>query len=51
MIRFEHANDPCVTFEISHTGLSVQEMVQQFRLFLLAIGYHPNSIDEYIKPE
>jgi hypothetical protein len=30
---------------------SLSELLQAFRLFLLAIGYHPDSVNQEIEPE
>lgn len=56
MITFKHEHKDLmgrISSEISLTtheeGLS--ELITEFRHFLLAIGFHPESVDNYIEAE
>lgn len=56
-----------MTFKYTHTNLSgrlvsqvehiiydsgdIHEVMQEFRRFLLAVSYHPDSISEYVEAE
>ncbi len=34
-----------------HEHLPLSELLQEFRYFLLALGYHPESVEEHIEAE
>jgi hypothetical protein len=36
---------------ILHQDLDLTEMVQEFRQFLLAIGFHPEGVEKHIESE
>jgi hypothetical protein len=49
MMKFEFQYDkgrPHVTIEIDDPDATCQEVVEQFKLFLIACGYQPASIRE-----
>ena len=51
MITFMHRGD---NTEIEYTvedGGDIHDLMQAFRRFLLAVSYHPETIDLYIKAE
>lgn len=57
MYIFKHVKDKDnkydlsdITFEVEG-NLTLSEIITEFRSFLLASGYQPGSIDEYIKGE
>jgi hypothetical protein len=37
-----------IRFEM-YDSMTIDDMVQQFRLFLLAIGYHPDNVSYHIE--
>ncbi len=39
-----------IKYSIFNEG-GIDEVMQEFRRFLLAVSFHPNSISEYIKEE
>lgn len=55
MIRFTHnnmdymagSNMTSVTMELSGSSHHLTEVVEQFKLFLIACGYHPENIKEH----
>ena len=56
MIEFKHEHIDLyghkqteVTY-VSHAD-GLDEVIQDFRNFLLAIGYHPESVEKYIEAE
>lgn len=56
MIKFIHVHKDLqgnIITEAEHTvyDSDLNETMQAFRLFLLAIGYHPESVDREIEPE
>jgi len=38
-----------ITYETD--AVNAGDVVQEFRQFLLAIGYHPDTVNRYIEPE
>lgn len=57
MTKFEHehtsfCNDPESSVSmVLHNDASLNDVVQEFRKFLLAVGFHPSSVDNYIEAE
>lgn len=53
MIEFKRLDDKgseMICYKI-RDHLTIHEMMQEFRYFLLALGYHPESIDNYVEAE
>lgn len=34
-----------------HDHLTLSEMMQEFRYFLLALGYHPDGVEDHIEAD
>ena len=57
MIEFKYIHTDLngqLSTEISHKVHSdegLQDVIQEFRRFLLAVSYHPDSVDQYIEAE
>lgn len=50
MITFtqQRDDDRCVTSVSISDDACAQELVEHFRTFMLAIGYHPDTVAEYL---
>jgi hypothetical protein len=47
-MKFEHEEDGIkIVFELKNEGLTVGEVYEQFECFLLACGYHQESINKF----
>lgn len=54
MIEFRKTNqnyEELISYKIRDVHPSLNEVMQEFRLFLLAVGYHPEGVDEHIAAE
>lgn len=55
IFRQEHGsftNDPEITVKyVIHDDVSLSAVFQEFRKFLMACGYSPEGINEYVEPE
>jgi hypothetical protein len=48
--RIEDDNKEIIVYRC-HDHLTLTEMMQEFRYFLLALGYHPDGVEEHIEAE
>jgi len=51
MIEFKRMSDDYKEMLVyrCHDHLSLPEMMQEFRYFLLALGYHPKTVENHIE--
>lgn len=54
MMEFRKTNEnweELISYKVRDEHPSLQEIMQEFRLFLLAVGYHPDGVEEHIQAE
>ncbi len=58
MMEFRHYHEDLlgnittsISYKIHQDGGTLDDVMQEFRRFLLAVSYHPDSIDKYIEAE
>jgi len=46
--EFQSSADVSINFKIYERDITIAEVVSEFRNFLIASGFHPDSVGEYI---
>lgn len=48
--KIDDVNQEMIVYR-AQDHLSLHEMMQEFRYFLLALGYHPESVEQHIEAD